>query len=78
MPAYIIVDVTIYNESEYAKYRGAETPATVEKYDGKFIVRGGKSRNHRRCMEAWKGLLLWSFQRLPVQRNGGILRNIQL
>ena len=42
MPAYIIVDVTIYNESEYANYRTA-TPATVELYNGKFIVRGGKT-----------------------------------
>jgi uncharacterized protein (DUF1330 family) len=42
MPAYIIVDVTIYNEREYANYRAA-TPATVELYDGKFIVRGGKT-----------------------------------
>ena len=42
MPAYIIVDVTIYNESEYANYR-TTTPATVELYNGKFIVRGGKT-----------------------------------
>ena len=42
MAAYIIVDVTIYNENEYARYRSL-TPATIEAYDGKFIVRGGKT-----------------------------------
>jgi uncharacterized protein (DUF1330 family) len=41
MAAYIIVDVTIYNESEYALYRSL-TPATIEAYDGRFVVRGGK------------------------------------
>ena len=40
MPSYIIVDVTVLNESEYANYR-AQTPATVDLYNGKFIVRGG-------------------------------------
>lgn len=42
MAAYIIVDVTIFNEDEYAKYR-ALTPASIKAYDGKFVVRGGKT-----------------------------------
>jgi uncharacterized protein (DUF1330 family) len=42
MAAYMIVDVTIYNEDEYARYR-ALTPPTIEAYDGKFVVRGGKT-----------------------------------
>src|SRR5579862_9344481 len=42
MAAYIIVDVTIYNEKEYEVYRSL-TPASIKAYDGKFIVRGGKT-----------------------------------
>jgi uncharacterized protein (DUF1330 family) len=40
MPAYIIVDVTIHNTEDYDGYRKL-TPASLEKYGGKFIVRGG-------------------------------------
>ena len=42
MSAYIIVDVTIYDEDEYAQYR-ALTPASIAAYDGRFVVRGGKT-----------------------------------
>ena len=41
MPAYIIVEVEIHNPKEYENYRKM-VPPTLEKYQGKFIVRGGK------------------------------------
>jgi len=40
MKAYIIADIEIKNEAEYVKYRDA-VPALVEKYGGRYIVRGG-------------------------------------
>ncbi len=40
MKAYIVVDVTIHNPSEYDEYRKL-TPASLESFGGKFIVRGG-------------------------------------
>ena len=42
MPAYVIVDVTILNPENYAEYMQL-TPASIVAYDGKFIVRGGKT-----------------------------------
>ena len=44
MPAYIIVDVEIHNPKEYENYR-MMVPPTLEKYQGKFIVRGGKTES---------------------------------
>jgi uncharacterized protein (DUF1330 family) len=41
MPAYIITEVEIHNPKEYENYR-TMVPASLEKYQGKFIVRGGK------------------------------------
>ncbi|MFO7256462.1 MAG: DUF1330 domain-containing protein [Bacteroidota bacterium] len=40
MKAYIIVDVTITDPSRYEEYKKL-TPASVEPFGGKFIVRGG-------------------------------------
>ena len=42
MSAYIIVDVTIFDKEEYKTYVSL-TPAAIEAYGGKFIVRGGKA-----------------------------------
>lgn len=42
MPAYIIVDVQIEDHQAYELYKQL-TPASVAAYDGKFIVRGGKT-----------------------------------
>ena len=42
MPAYIIVDIAIHNAQNYAGYVKL-TPATLLPYEGKFIVRGGKT-----------------------------------
>lgn len=42
MPAYIIVDITIHNAENYEDYKKL-TPGSLKPYDGKFIVRGGKT-----------------------------------
>ncbi len=41
MPAYVIADITAIKDPEiYAQYR-AQVLATVTKYGGRFVVRGG-------------------------------------
>jgi uncharacterized protein (DUF1330 family) len=40
MPAYIIVDIEITDPAGYEEYKKL-AGATVEKYGGKYIVRGG-------------------------------------
>jgi uncharacterized protein (DUF1330 family) len=42
MAAYIIVDVEVTDPEEYRTY-AQQTLATIEKYGGKFIVRGGQT-----------------------------------
>jgi uncharacterized protein (DUF1330 family) len=42
MAAYVIVDVSINDPQEYEEYKKL-TPASILAYDGKFIVRGGKT-----------------------------------
>lgn len=42
MPAYIIVDITIHDTQTYEDYKKL-TPASLLPFDGKFIVRGGKT-----------------------------------
>jgi len=44
MPAYIIVDVKITDPKEYEEYKKL-TPSSIAAFDGKFIVRGGKTEN---------------------------------
>ena len=41
MPAYLIVQIKVSDESRYQKYREAVVPL-IAKHGGKFIVRGGK------------------------------------
>jgi uncharacterized protein (DUF1330 family) len=40
MPAYVIVHVDIHEPVEYEEYKKL-TPASIAKFQGKFIVRGG-------------------------------------
>jgi uncharacterized protein (DUF1330 family) len=42
MPAYIIVDIEVHDTAVYDEYRKV-VGATLQKYDGKFVVRGGKT-----------------------------------
>ena len=41
MPAYFIVDNEVIDHAGFEEYR-KQVPATVEKYGGKFLVRGGR------------------------------------
>ena len=40
MAAYVIVDIDVTDPAKFQEYR-TQVPATVEKYGGRFIVRGG-------------------------------------
>ena len=42
MPAYIIVEVDVKDQARYPEYR-AMVPSSLEKYGGRFVVRGGAS-----------------------------------
>ena len=42
MPAYIIVEIEVTDPVGYEEYK-KQAAATVHKYDGKYIVRGGKA-----------------------------------
>lgn len=44
MAAYLIADIQITDPAMYEEYR-ALVPATVEKYGGRFRVRGGHAEN---------------------------------
>jgi len=50
MPAYVIVDVTVTDLKEMEEYR-KQAPATLAKYGGRFIVRGGA---HQTVEGDWK------------------------
>ena len=41
MAAYVIVDTEVTNPEAYEEYR-RQVPATVERYGGRFAVRGGR------------------------------------
>lgn len=43
MKAYVVGDVHVQNPERYAEYR-AQVLATIEKYGGRFLVRGGDVR----------------------------------
>jgi uncharacterized protein (DUF1330 family) len=42
MAAYLIADIEVTNPAGYDEYR-RQVPATIEKYGGRFVVRGGAS-----------------------------------
>jgi uncharacterized protein (DUF1330 family) len=56
MPAYVIVEVDIYDPASYEEYKKL-TPASITSYDGKFIIRGGKTE----CLEG-----NWNPERIVV------------
>ena len=41
MAVYLIANVDVTDAAAYERYR-AQVPATVEKYGGRFLVRGGR------------------------------------
>jgi uncharacterized protein (DUF1330 family) len=42
MPVYVITEITIHDPKEIVEYQKL-TPATIAAFDGRFIVRGGKT-----------------------------------
>jgi uncharacterized protein (DUF1330 family) len=42
MPAYMIAEIEVTNPDGYKEYTTL-VPATIEKYGGRFLVRGGKA-----------------------------------
>jgi uncharacterized protein (DUF1330 family) len=42
MSAYVVVEVTVHNPTEYEDYKKL-TPGSLVNFQGKFIVRGGKT-----------------------------------
>lgn len=44
MPAYVLVEINIYDKDAYEEYK-LLTPGSIASYDGKFIVRGGRSES---------------------------------
>ena len=42
MRAYVIVEISIHDPELYEEYKRL-TPASIAEYDGKFIVRGGRT-----------------------------------
>jgi uncharacterized protein (DUF1330 family) len=44
MAAYVIVEVNIDDPKEYEEYKKL-TPASIAAYDGRFVVRGGKTES---------------------------------
>jgi len=56
MTAYVIGEIEVTDPAAYAEY-GKQVPATIEKYGGRFVVRGGR-------VEALEGG--WSPKRLVV------------
>jgi uncharacterized protein (DUF1330 family) len=50
MPAYVIVDVTTTDQALMDEYR-THVPATLAKYGGRFLVRGGA---HETIEGSWK------------------------
>ena len=42
MPAYIVVDIEVQDAATYDHYKTL-APASIAKYDGRYIARGGKT-----------------------------------
>ncbi len=43
MAAYIIVDVEVQDPEKYTQQYAPGVPASLQKYGGRFVVRGGKT-----------------------------------
>jgi len=44
MSAYVIVEVTIHDHTEYEEYKKL-TPASITAYGGRFVIRGAKTES---------------------------------
>ena len=50
MPAYVIADVSVTDPAGFEEYR-KQVPATIEKYGGRYVVRGGR---HEKLEGSWQ------------------------
>jgi uncharacterized protein (DUF1330 family) len=41
MPAYLIIEIKIHDQELYAEY-SAQLPSLVERYGGRYLIRGGE------------------------------------
>ena len=41
MPAYVVVDLEVIDSEQFERYKQL-VPATIEKYGGRYMARGGK------------------------------------
>ena len=60
MPAYVIAEVSINDPEQYKKYT-AVTPGIIEKYGGKFVVRGGDVQTLEGVSTQIRGGWCWNF-----------------
>ena len=44
MPAFVVVDVEVQDKEKYESYKQL-VPASLARYDGRFVVRGAKVQN---------------------------------
>ena len=75
MAAYVIVEISITDPTEYEEYKKL-TPAAITAYDGRFVVRGDK-QHHWKEIGNPNELLCWNFPLWPELKNGGILMSTQ-
>lgn len=63
MSAFIVIQVDVTNQEKYEDYKKL-TPASVEKYGGKFLVRGGERKDLEGQLE-YSRLVLLEFPDMP-------------
>ncbi len=57
MAAYVIIQVNVTDEGKYEAYK-QRTPASIEKYGGRFLVRGGAQEDLEGTLEYSRIVLL--------------------
>ena len=72
MPAYVVAEVEVTDPAVYEEYRKL-VPATVARYGGKFLVRGGTVETKEGGWQP-KRLVCWNRVHGPA-RSGTTLRN---
>ena len=73
MPAYVIADVTVTDPATMEEYR-KQVPATIAKYGGRYLVRGGA---HQTLEGEWKPsrLVILEFPAWPTRAAGTTARS---
>jgi uncharacterized protein (DUF1330 family) len=67
MPAYIIVEVDVHNPEAYEDYKKL-TPASLQPFNGKFIVRGGAAETLEGDWQA-KRIVVLEFPNKDLAKN---------